>query len=391
MNLIGVGISKEIDPNLAIDEVINSAVVQAKLPKVNWILIFFTPDHFIHAGLLHELIIEKTNCECVSGCSGMGVLWQKEEITCGPGLVLMAGYTPELKTLALAKFQELEHSIGVTQQLCEALEEFANKNPLFLFFPDVFSHQPQNFINMFNFLKNKPIVFGAGSCNNGNQQTSIQFGPDIITLNGAGGLAFEGISRFCAGVTQSCATLGEPMFITEVKDDIIVSLDGIPALEVFTEVAKELGVSDIEEAAQKLLLSFPLNPAQPVFTGEDSIARHITGIHVPSQGITTSEIIQQGGVVSFSYRSQKSAEEDLKLMLKRLKNKNFEIPTFGIYFNCASRGEALYGRPNVDVELINEILGEFPLVGFFGAYEMAHMPKGLQLYSYTGVLLLIYL
>ncbi len=391
MNLIGVGISKEVDPNIAINEVIYSAVIQTKLPKVNWILIFFTPDHFLHAGLIHELILEKTNCKCVTGCSGMGVLWQKEEITNGPGLVLMAGYTPELRTLALAKFQELEHSIGVTQQLSEALEEFTNKNPLFLFFPDVFRHQPQNFINMFNFLKNKPIVFGAGSCNNGNQQTSIQFGPDIITLNGAGGMAFEGIPKFCAGVTQSCTTFGEPMFVTEVKDDIIVSLDGIPALEVFTEVAKELGVNDIEEAAQQLLLSFPLNPSQPIFTGDGSIARHITGIDVPSQGITTSEIVQEGGVVSFAYRSQKSAEEDLILMLKRLKKQNNDKPTFGIYFNCASRGEALYGRPNVDIEFIREILGEFPLIGFFGGYEMAQMPQGVQLYSYTGVLVLIYL
>ena len=391
MNIIGVGISKKIDPYSAIEEVINSAIIKTKIPKVNWILIFFTPDHFLHAGLLHELIIEKTNCKCIAGCSGKGVLWQKEEITHGPGLVLMAGYTPELRTLALAKFQELEHSIGVTQQLCEALEEFTKKNPLFLFFPDVFRHQPHNFINMFNFLKNQPNVFGGGSCNNGNQQTSIQFGSDIITLNGAGGLAFEGIPKFSAGVTQSCATFGEPMFITEVKDDIIVSLDGIPALEVFTEVAKELGVNDIEDASQKLLLSFPLDPTEPIFTGDGSMARQIKGIDVASQGIATSEILQKGSVVSFAYRSQKSAEEDLILMLKRLKKQNNEIPTFGIYFNCSSRGEALYGRPNVDIEFIVEILGEFPLVGFFGAYEMAQMPQGVQLYSYTGVLVLIYL
>mgnify|MGYP001338366147 CR=1 FL=1 len=391
MNQVGIGISKETDPNLAISEVIESAVIQANLPEVNWILIFFTTDHFVHAGLIHELILEKTNCKSIAGCSGLGVLCQNEEITNGPGIVLMAGYTPALKTLALAKFQELEHSMGVTQQLCEALEELKEENSLFLFFPDVFSHQPHNFINMFNFLKNKPKVFGGGSCNNGNQQTSIQFGPEIITLNGAGGLAFEGIPKFCAGVTQSCETFGEPMFVTEVKDDIIVSLDGIPALEVFTEVAKELGANDIEDAAKQLLLSFPLDPLNPVFTGERAMARHITGIDVTSQGIITSEIVHEGGVLSFAYRNQKSAEKDLKLMLNRLKEQNIEIPTFGIYFNCASRGEALYGRPNVDVDFIREILGEFPLVGFFGAYEMAQMPQGVQLYSYTGVLVLIYL
>ena len=391
MNRVGVGLSKETDPDLAIAEVINSAVTEAQLPEVNWVLIFFTEEHFVHAGRLHELILEKTQCECITGCSGMGVISHEEEITNGPGLVLMAGYTPEIRPLALAKYQELEYSAGVTQQLSEALNDFSEEQPLFFFFPDVFQHQPHNFINMFNFLNNKTAVFGAGSCNDGSQETSIQFGPDIVTLNGAAGLAFERVPEFHAGVTQSCATLGEPMFVTEVKDDLILSLDGIPALEVFTEIAKELDFKDMEEATQQLLLSFPLDPEQPVFNGEGALARHVTGIDLATQGITTAEIIHQGGVLSFAYRSPKTAEEDLREMLLRLKKQNSDSPTFGMYFNCSSRGEALYKRSNVDTQLIREILGEFPLIGFFGAYELAQMPQGVQLYTYTGVLVLVYL
>ena len=391
MNLVGVGVSKESDPDLAIAEVLKAAVEQTKLPTVNWVLVFFTQEHFVHAGRLHELIQDQTQCNTITGCSGMGVISQEGEITKGPGLVLMAGYTPDLYPLALAKYQELEHSAGVTQQLREALEDFTDESPLFFFFPDVFQHQPHNFINMFNFLKNRPSVFGAGSCNNGSQETSLQFGPDIVTLNGAGGLALVGVPEFHAGVTQSCATLGEPMFVTEVKDDLILSLDGNPALEVFTEIAKELDFKDMEEATQQLLLSFPLDPEKPVFTGEGAMARHVTGINVAAQGISTSQIVHQGGVVSFAYRSPNSAEDDLKEMLQRLKKQNGNVPTFGIYFNCASRGEALYGRPNVDTKLIRQTLGDFPLIGFFGGYEMAQMTQGTQLYTYTGVLVLVYL
>ena len=391
MNLIGVGVSKETDPDVAIAEVLLSAVKKAKLPQVHWVLVFFTPDHFIHAGRLHELIREQTNCECIAGCSGVGVISGEREISNGPGLVLMAGHTPELHLLALAKYQELEHSAGVTQQLRETLESFGDENLLFFFFPDVYQHQPHNFINMFNFLKNHPSVFGAGSCNDGNQETSIQFGPNIVTLNGASGLALAGVPEFRAGVTQSCATLDEPMFVTEIKDNLILSLDGKPALEVFTEVAKEFEFPNMEVAAQQLLLSFPLDPEQPIFTGEGALARNVTGIDVTSQGITTSQIVHQGGVVSFAYRSNKTAEDDLRAMLTRLKNQNEKIPTFGVYFNCSSRGEALYGRPNVDTQIIREMLGQFPLIGFFGGYELAQMPQGLQLYTYTGVLVLVYL
>ena len=45
----------------------------------------------------------------------------------------------------------------------------------------------------------------------------------------------------------------------------------------------------------------------------------------------------------------------------------------------------------VDSQIIIEILGEFPLIGFYGGYELAQMPQGVQLYTYTGVLVLVYL
>ncbi len=391
MNRIGIGVSRASNPEAAVAEVLYSAIKEVNIPQVHWVIIFFTSEHFVHAGRLHELIEEQTKCQSIVGCSGMGVISGEGEITQGPGLVLMAGFTPELHIKALAKYQELENSAGVTQQIREALENFGDENSLFFFFPDVYQHQPNNFINMFNYLKISPSVYGGGSCNDGSQETSIQFGPDIVTLNGAGGLAMSGMNEYNAGVTQSCATLGEPMFVTEIKDDLILSLDGNPALEVFTEVAKEFQFKDMEEATQQLLLSFPLDLENPVFTGEGAMARHLTGVDVNSQGITTSQIVFQGGVVSFAYRNHKSAEIDIRAMLTRLKNKNSNKPDFGIYFNCSSRGEALYGRPNVDTEVIREILGEFPLIGFYGGYELAQMPQGVQLYTYTGVLVLVYL
>ncbi len=391
MNRVGVGVSRKSNPEAAVAEVLHSAIKEENLPKVHWVIIFFTKEHFVHAGRLHELIQEQTKCECIAGCSGMGVISGEVEITQEPGLVLMAGFTPELHLKALAKYQELENSAGVTQQIREALENFGDENSLFFFFPDVYQHQPKNFINMFNHLKSSPSVYGGGSCNDGSQETSIQFGPDIVTLNGAGGLAMAGMKEFNAGVTQSCATIGEPMFVTEIKDDLILSLDGNPALEVYMEIAKEFQFKNMEEATQQLMLSFPLDPEKPVFTGESAMARHITGVDVNSQGITTSQIVFQGGVVSFAYRNHKSAEIDIRAMLTRLKNKNSNIPDFGVYFNCASRGEALYGRNNVDTQVIKEILGEFPLIGFYGGYEMAQMLKGVQLYTYTGVLVLVYI
>lgn len=78
-------------------------------------------------------------------------------------------------------------------------------------------------------------------------------------------------------------------------------------------------------------------------------------------------------------------------MLDRIWDTLPETPDFGIYFNCAARGRPLYGENDVDLKQINQRLGSFPIIGYFGAFELAQVPLGLQLYSYTGVLVLVYL
>ena len=383
--------SRNPDPEDAVREVVRDAVVQAGLPAVDWVLVFFTPAHIGHAAFLHEKIREHTGCKCIAGCSGLGVLSGAGEIFNRPGLAMMAGHTPGQQALAFAKYQELPDSAGVNQQLKETLEGSEISEPLFFFFPDVYQHQPYNFINTLNYVKTRPTVFGGGSCDDGGGRVSVQIGPSEVVVNGAGGLAFSGIPRFSAGVTQSCKTIGDPMFITEVRDDLVLSLDGVPALEVFARVASELEFKDLDTAARQLLISFPLDPEQPRFTGELSMVRHLTGIDAVNQGFSVSQIVHEGSVVSFAYRSPVTAREDLSEMLERLKTENPEVPSFGIYFNCAARGEALYRQADVDTGIIREQLGDFPLLGFFGGYEMARVPQGLQLYTYTGVLVLVYL
>ena len=373
----------------AVDEALKQAFQQSGLAQADWLLVFITPQHIAQSARIYETLQKESGTQFISGCSGLGVLSEQGEIFNEPGMVVMVGQTPNLEVISTCKFQELEDSAGVNQQIKEELERFAGENPLFLFFPDVYQHQPYNFINMLNYVQSDPMVFGAGSCDDGSGRISVQFGAEGVVVNGAGGMGFKGVPEFTAGVTQSCKTIGDPMFVTDFEDDLVLTLDGTPALEVFSRVASELEFDNLENAARQLLISFPLDPEEPKFEGESSMVRHLTGIDVARQGLQVSQIVEKGTVVSFAYRSAVSARDDLNAMLKRMKKE--KPPSFGIYFNCAARGEALYGKSDVDIQLIHEQLGDFPLAGMFGGYEMAKVPRGLQLYTYTGVLVLIYL
>ena len=391
MNRVGVGMSRLHDWADATQEALDLAIQSSGLEKIDWLLVFLTPQHIAQSVEIYEALQFKSGAKYITGCSGSGVLSGLGEIFNAPGMVLMVGQTPNLEILATCKFQELQHSAGVNQQLKEELERFGGQNPLFLFFPDVYQHQPHNFINTLNYIESEPMVYGAGSCDDGSSRLSVQFGTEGVVANGAGGLGFKGIPKFVTGVTQSCKTLGDPMFVTDCEDDLILSLDGTPALEIFSRVASKLEFEDIETAARQLLISFPLDPEEPKFEGEFSMARHLTGIDGKRQGIQVSQVVEQGTVVSFAYRSAISAMDDMDAMLQRMKKESESPPSFGFYFNCAARGEALYGKKDVDIQMIHEHLGDFPLAGMFGGYEMAKVPGGLQLYTYTGVLVLVYL
>ncbi len=92
----------------------------------------------------------------------------------------------------------------------------------------------------------------------------------------------------------------------------------------------------------------------------------------------------------FVFRDAQRAREDLEQMLARqARNLRGSSPQFGIYFNCCARGSTLYQIPGIDTAYIRQSLGDFPLIGFFGNFEMGPLGNANRLLTYTGVLVLV--
>ena len=56
----------------------------------------------------------------------------------------------------------------------------------------------------------------------------------------------------------------------------------------------------------------------------------------------------------------------------------------GLYYSCLGRGRNQFGEDSEELKMIRDLLGDFPLVGFFANGEISHN----RLYGYTGVLTL---
>ena len=100
--------------------------------------------------------------------------------------------------------------------------------------------------------------------------------------------------------------------------------------------------------------------------------------------LAVGDWIEPGTEIMFCRRDAKSAREDLARVLTSARETIDGVPRGGLYFSCLGRGEGLFGSDSAELRLIEQHLGAFPLIGFFGNGEISHD----RLYGYTGVLLL---
>jgi len=201
-----------------------------------------------------------------------------------------------------------------------------------------------------------------------------------ITAGGVSGVLFAPEVEVATGLTQGCVPVGPAHVVSDSVDNVIIGLDGNGALDVFKDDVGELLSRDLARAAGYIHAAFPIEGSD---TG-DYVVRNLVGIDPDRGWLAVGEDIHAGDRVMFVRRDPKSAEADMVLMIDGLKKRLPETPRGGVYFSCVARGPNLFGEEGRELSLIKDLLGDFPLVGFFGNGEISNN----RLYGYTGVLAL---
>lgn len=184
-----------------------------------------------------------------------------------------------------------------------------------------------------------------------------------------------------AALTQGCSPIGETHRVTAAEENILIEIDGRPALDVFKEDIGDVLARDLRKVAGYIFAALPVSGSD---TG-DYLVRNLTGID-PEQGlIAIAEHVQAGDTIMFCRRDHDSAVEDMRRMLGDLRKRAGNAPIRGgLYYSCCARGPNQFGDDSEELGLIAEELGDFPLVGFFANGEISNN----RLYGYTGVLTL---
>ena len=207
------------------------------------------------------------------------------------------------------------------------------------------------------------------------------------TFDAVAGFSMEGKISHHAGVSRSCHPFGESFKITRAEGNLIYEMDGHPAYDILLDSISNLPIENTDQIFQKVFLGVPMHHFQTDFSTSPYLIRNILGVNAKKGMLACATPIEEGEYVTFAVRDPGIARENFIKTLRDLSSDfSGTKPAFGIYFNCGSRGQALYGESGEDTKLIRQYFPDLPVIGFFSYGEIAPIDHINHVHYHSGVL-----
>jgi small ligand-binding sensory domain FIST len=323
-----------------------------------------------HAGDILNWFSEHTAVEHWTGAVGIGICATGREYLDEPAIAVMVG---DFEPGTFRVFS----GIALPDQVDRASLKCGNTPANFaIVHADPGNREIADLVaNLAERVESGFLVGGLTSSRRQNMQIA-----DGVAEGGVSGVSFTDAVTVATRLTQGCSPIGPKHAITACQRNVIVSLDGQPALDVFKQDIGETMAGDLHRVGGQIFAGLPIAGSD---TG-DYLVRNLVGIDTAHKLVAIGEVVEPGGGIMFCRRDGNTAREDMNRMLESIRQGLYTQPRGGVYYSCLGRGASLFGPDSQELRMIRDGLGDFPLVGFFCNGEISHN----RLYGYTGVLTL---
>jgi len=355
--------------------------------KIDLVLLFAHPDMLrAHAGL-GETVRRALGARHLVGCSGAGILGNRQECESQPAVSVLAAQLPGV---AVAPFsitaETLAEAAGPAFWQFQ-LEVTPAMRPNLLLFLDPFSIPAATLVDALGeAYPAAPLIGGLAS--GGRQPGECRLFCDATTLEaGAVGVALTGNIELRTLISQGCRPIGQPLTITRADKNVIFELGGRPPLAVLQELLPQLPAGDQKLAQSAVLLGRVINEYQEDFGRGDFLVRNLIG-HDPASGaMAIGDWVRTGQTVQFQLRDGATAAADLESLLRREHAQAGQPPVCGaLLVSCLGRGAGMFGAPNHDIEALQQALGPLPVAGFFANGEIGPVGAKPFVHGFTSVI-----
>ncbi|MFC5522058.1 FIST signal transduction protein [Polaromonas jejuensis] len=382
-------------------------------------LLYITDHYAAHAQeILDHLSAELPDITDWSGTVGVGVASNNVEYFDEPALAVMlcelphdlyrvfSGVSPlpPARPGGFKAHTALVHADAATPDVAELIDEMAQRTDSGYVFGGLASS------------RSSTVQFALS----GHGNVKGQGAAGGVFSGGLSGVAFardpSGGMGLMSRVTQGCRPISAYYEITACEGNVVMALDGRPALDV---LLADLAVSldQPREALARVrttLVGLSRDADRPNDVvrrragqfGADVVVRHLIGLDPARKGVAIADLPALGMKLAFCERNAEAARADLVRVCAEIREElepqelTLEVANAlrapeaessphparriagAIYVSCSGRGGPHFGAPSAELQIVRRALGDVPLVGFFAGGEIARH----HLYGYTGVL-----
>ena len=286
--------------------------------------LLYITDHYANEAqaLLDYLSAELPEVTDWSGTVGVGVSANNAEYFDEPALSVMLldvpadqyrvfsgvaplpAHAPHAGTGFVAH-TALVHADGHTPDLTELLPEMAARTDTGYLFGGLSASRTAS------------VQFAVG----GDGNMAGQGGASGVFDGGLSGVAFGAGVSLVSRVTQGCQPVGPLHTITAAQDNVVLALDGEPALDVLLDTLQvSLDGGDPQPALRKVRATLaglvnageqPQGQRRTGHFGADTRVRHILGLDGSRRGVALADHVEPGMHLAFCQRNVAAARADL--------------------------------------------------------------------------------
>lgn len=349
------------------------------------VLCFVSPafsSHYKELPLHVQALLAPTS---FAGCSAGGLIGGGLELEREPALVLIAASMPGVKIQGFHVEDEGLPDLDAAPNKWEEMVGVpASEEPHFILLPDPFSFRIDSLAQGLDYAYPKSVKIGGLASGAHNPGGNALFLDDMLYKSGAVGLVLSGNLLVDSIVAQGCRPVGPTFRVSKCLNNVLLELDGKPALQALYEVLEKMSKKEQELAKYSLFLGVVMDEFKDHFGHGDFLIRNILGLEPSSGALLVGELLRNERTVQFHLRDAETSSEDLRTMLKKYREKQKDNPEGALLFSCLGRGEHLYGIPNHDSDCFKDYLGPIPLGGFFCNGEIGPVGGNTFLHGYTS-------
>lgn len=230
--------------------------------------------------------------------------------------------------------------------------------------------------------------FGLISTDAGAQNPGRVWAHGAPQADGRASATFLG-ARTHVGVARGIRALSEPQVVDAAAGYEVKRIGNQSALNALLRVLPP----DLREQAR-----LPVNQliaGELTQTSSEAIARGrfrvlpLISVNHEERSVTLGQRLQAGSMLFWGMRSPFAAEEDMRRMIDLLAADVAGRPDFGLIFSCIGRGPYFYGGEDRDLRLVRSRYPDLPLIGAYGAGQIAPLYEGNAMIQNSTLLALV--